>query len=105
MIPGLRHAVVCRADDAGALLWWWVWSGSTRDAPPEYQPLGPAAEIGDDPEIVELRVPAPFEVVGDVLRIGAIVVAEQLDPHRGRRLEGELGIKTGTVRKAGMEVD
>ena len=45
MSPGLRQLVVCRPGDDGRLIWWWVWSGPTRDAPPEYEPLGPAADI------------------------------------------------------------
>jgi hypothetical protein len=34
----------------GALTWFWQWSGPTRDAPPEYELLGPAdatAEAGE----------------------------------------------------------
>lgn len=45
MSPGLRQAVVCRPDADGLLLWWWVWSGPTREAPREYEQLGPAADI------------------------------------------------------------
>ncbi|MCO5971140.1 hypothetical protein [Actinoallomurus soli] len=45
MSPGLRQAVACRPDEDGRLLWWWVWSGPTRDAPSEYEPLGPAADV------------------------------------------------------------
>lgn len=45
MSPGLSQTVVCRPDGDGTLLWWWVWSGPERDAPPEHEPLGPAVEI------------------------------------------------------------
>ncbi|MEV5708884.1 hypothetical protein [Actinoallomurus sp. NPDC052274] len=45
MSPGLRQAVVCRPDEDGRLLWWWGWSGPTRDAPSEYEPLGPATDV------------------------------------------------------------
>ena len=56
-------------------------------------------------EIVELRPPAPFEVVVDGFGIGAIVVAEQLDPDRNRRLPAELRIIAGAVREAGVDVE
>ncbi|WP_252847400.1 hypothetical protein [Actinoallomurus purpureus] len=45
MSPGLRQAVMCRPDEDGRLLWWWVWSGPTRDAPSEYEPLGPVTDV------------------------------------------------------------
>ncbi|WP_146778722.1 hypothetical protein [Actinomadura craniellae] len=47
MSPGLRQDIAClRRDDAGGALWWhWVWSGPTRDAPGELEPLCPADEI------------------------------------------------------------
>lgn len=41
--PGLRQAVLCRADEAGRLAWWWVWTA--RDGSPEYERFGPAREI------------------------------------------------------------
>ncbi|RAY15261.1 hypothetical protein DPM19_11150 [Actinomadura craniellae] len=44
--PGLRQEVVCRPADGDGSLWWhWVWSGPTRDAPDELEPLGPAGEL------------------------------------------------------------
>src|SRR5437763_16790046 len=41
--PGLRQAVLCRADDEGRLAWWWVWTA--RDGSPGYEPRGPAEEL------------------------------------------------------------
>jgi hypothetical protein len=43
--PGLSQTVLCRPGEDGRLMWWWVWSGPTREAPSEYEPLGPATEI------------------------------------------------------------
>ena len=44
--PGLSQTVECSTAEAdGRLWWWWLWSGPTRDAPPELAPLGPADEI------------------------------------------------------------
>ncbi|WP_146779003.1 hypothetical protein [Actinomadura craniellae] len=44
--PGLRQEVACRpADEDGSLWWHWVWSGPTRDAPDELEPLRPADEL------------------------------------------------------------
>jgi hypothetical protein len=43
--PGLRQTVVCGADRDGRLLWFWQWSGPTRESPPEYEPLCPADDI------------------------------------------------------------
>ncbi|GAA0368445.1 hypothetical protein NE235_03940 [Actinoallomurus spadix] len=43
--PGLRQTVVCGADRDGRLLWFWQWSGPTRESPPEYEPLCAADEI------------------------------------------------------------
>src|SRR5690348_15001967 len=34
--PGLRQAVMCGADGDGRLMWFWQWSGPTRESPPEY---------------------------------------------------------------------
>jgi hypothetical protein len=41
--PGLRQAVLCRADDDGRLAWWWAWTD--RDGGTEYERIGPAEEI------------------------------------------------------------
>jgi hypothetical protein len=45
MSPGLRQTVVCQRDDSDRLAWFWVWSGPTRDAPPEHEYLGPAEYV------------------------------------------------------------
>jgi hypothetical protein len=46
MSRGLIQPVVCGPREGDQELWWfWVWSGPTRDAPPEYEALCPAAEI------------------------------------------------------------
>jgi hypothetical protein len=34
----------------GTLYWFWQWSGETREAPPEYQPLCPAHAIAEATE-------------------------------------------------------
>jgi hypothetical protein len=47
--PGLSQVVALSLHE-GALTWFWQWSGPTRDAPPEYELLGPAdatAEAGE----------------------------------------------------------
>lgn len=43
MSPGLRQAVLCRADQETRLAWWWVWTTSSGD--PEYERICPAEEI------------------------------------------------------------
>jgi hypothetical protein len=43
----LVQRVALATDATGALCWFWQWSGPTRDAPSEYEPLGPAAGIAD----------------------------------------------------------
>ncbi|GAA0333001.1 hypothetical protein NE235_13320 [Actinoallomurus spadix] len=46
MSPGLRQAVVCQHDQhSGGLAWYWLWSGTTRDAPPEAEYLCPAEDV------------------------------------------------------------
>lgn len=43
MSPGLRQAVLCRADDEMRLAWWWIWTKSCGG--PEYELICPAVEI------------------------------------------------------------
>lgn len=43
--PGLKQTVMCGADGDGRLMWFWQWSGATRDSPPEYEPLCAADDI------------------------------------------------------------
>lgn len=43
MSPGLRQAVLCRADEEMRLAWWWVWT--TSGGGPEYERMCPAEEI------------------------------------------------------------
>src|SRR5260221_3091808 len=67
--------------------------------------LGARAEIGDKPGIVEPGRPAPLEVGVDRLRIGAIVVTEELDPDRDRGLPDELGIIARPVGEPWADVE
>jgi hypothetical protein len=48
--PALAQRVQVSTDDKGALNWYWQWSGPTRDAPPEYELLCPAAAIAEATE-------------------------------------------------------
>ncbi|MEV5748037.1 hypothetical protein AB0L00_09480 [Actinoallomurus sp. NPDC052308] len=43
--PGLRQTVVCGVGRDGRLMWFWQWSGPTRESPPEYEPLCAADDI------------------------------------------------------------
>jgi hypothetical protein len=43
--PGLRQTVMCGAGGDGGLMWFWQWSGPTRESPPEYEPLCAADDI------------------------------------------------------------
>lgn len=43
MSPGLRQAVLCRADEEMRLAWWWVWTKG--DGRPEYERICPGEEI------------------------------------------------------------
>jgi hypothetical protein len=46
MSPGLRQSVLCQPDgEPGRLAWFWVWSGPTREAPPELEYLCPAEDF------------------------------------------------------------
>jgi hypothetical protein len=44
MSPGLRQAVLCRADGEGRLGWWWLWT-TRGDDHPVHEWLCPATEI------------------------------------------------------------
>jgi hypothetical protein len=45
MSPGLRQEIRCHPHGADGALWWhWVWSGPTRKAEPELEPLCPLWE-------------------------------------------------------------
>jgi hypothetical protein len=69
--PGLRQVVVCRPGDDGRLIWWWVWSGATREAPSEYEPLGPAADIE-----------AAADRIANVLRLDGVFADHAAPPDR-----------------------
>lgn len=44
--PGLRQEVLCAALGGDGALWWhWVWSGPTRDAPAEVEPMLPVSNL------------------------------------------------------------
>jgi hypothetical protein len=48
----LVQRVQLATDATGALRWYWQWSGPSRDAPHEYEPLCPAAAIAEATERV-----------------------------------------------------
>jgi hypothetical protein len=46
--PGMRqHIAIGDRDRDGVLTWFWVWSGPTRDAPPEYEAMCPADDLDE----------------------------------------------------------
>jgi hypothetical protein len=45
MSPGLRQTVVCQRGDDGLPVWFWVWTGPTREAAPELEYLCAAEHI------------------------------------------------------------
>jgi hypothetical protein len=46
LYPGLRQEIACAPLNGTGPLWWhWVWSGPTRDAPSEWEPLVPIGEL------------------------------------------------------------
>src|SRR5258708_19430786 len=55
--------------------------------------------------MIENRTPPPFHVAVHVLRIGAIVVAQQLQPDGDRQGPAELRIITWMSHQAMMEVE
>ncbi|MWA00081.1 hypothetical protein F8568_006765 [Actinomadura sp. LD22] len=59
MHPGLRQEVLCHRRD-GALWWLWVWTGPTRQSPPELEPLCPAAETDKAAERIARVLAVPF---------------------------------------------
>ena len=61
--PGLRQTVMCGADGDGRLMWFWQWSGPTRESPPEYEPLCAADDIAQAADKIArvLRIPASQE--------------------------------------------
>ncbi|QXJ20944.1 hypothetical protein AGRA3207_001744 [Actinomadura graeca] len=56
--PGLRQEVVCRRLDG--VSWWWVWSGPTRNSPPELEPLCPIANAAVAVERITRVLAVPF---------------------------------------------
>lgn len=60
MSPGLRQEVACRPGEAGVLWWFWVWSGPTRQSPPEYEPLCPADQVERAAEWIARVLAVPF---------------------------------------------
>ncbi|MBO2459341.1 hypothetical protein [Actinomadura violacea] len=59
MHPGMRQEVLCRHHE-GALWWLWVWTGPTRQSPPELEPLCPAAETDRAAERIARVLAVPF---------------------------------------------
>jgi hypothetical protein len=46
LYPGLRQEIACAPlDGRGPLWWYWVWSGRTRDASDEWEPLLPVSDL------------------------------------------------------------
>ncbi|GAB2866809.1 hypothetical protein GCM10022221_79280 [Actinocorallia aurea] len=41
----LRQEVVCAPDDSGTPWWFWVWTGIDQSAPPDLEPMCPAANV------------------------------------------------------------
>ncbi|MCW2948225.1 MAG: hypothetical protein JWR24_4942 [Actinoallomurus sp.] len=44
--PGMKQSIAL-GDRDGVLWWHWVWSGVTRDAPPEYEAMCPADDLDE----------------------------------------------------------
>jgi hypothetical protein len=42
----MTQPIVAR-EHQGVLWWWWVWSGPTRDAPPEYEPMVAVEDVDE----------------------------------------------------------
>jgi hypothetical protein len=64
MSAGLIQPVMCGPREGDRELWWfWVWSGPTRDAPPDYEALCPADQIETAAEKIArvLAVPGAAE--------------------------------------------
>lgn len=63
--PGLRQEVACRRHIGGSLWWFWVWSGMTRSAPAELEPLCPVGGVETAAERIVrvLAVPGESAVV------------------------------------------
>lgn len=55
----MRQPIVLR-EHQGGLWWWWLWSGPTRDAPPELEPMVHA----DDVEEAARRIANVLSVFG-----------------------------------------
>lgn len=68
--PGLWQTVTCRPGEDGRLAWWWMWAGPTRDAPPEYELLGPADDVRTAADriarVLRLRDDAPADADAEV---------------------------------------
>ena len=54
--------------------------------------LGGGAEVGDQPDIVEPRPPAPFHFGVDRLGVRTIVIMDRFYADRNRRLPGEFDV-------------
>ncbi|MDL4815992.1 hypothetical protein [Actinomadura opuntiae] len=59
MHPGMRQEMVCRHHE-GALWWLWVWSGPTRQSPPELEPLCPLLDTDTAAERIARVLAVPF---------------------------------------------
>jgi hypothetical protein len=59
--PGLRQEVICRCHgDDGALWWFWVWSGPTRESSPELEPLCPITDTPVAADRIARVLTVPF---------------------------------------------
>ncbi|MFB4298175.1 hypothetical protein [Actinomadura sp. NTSP31] len=59
MHPGMRQEVLCRRHD-GNLWWLWVWSGPTRQSPPELEPLCPLLDTDTTADRITRVLAVPF---------------------------------------------
>ncbi|GAA2456919.1 hypothetical protein GCM10010191_90580 [Actinomadura vinacea] len=60
MSHGLQQEVRCGRRADGRLWWFWVWSGPTRDAPPELEPLCPLEDVEMAAGLIVKVLAVPF---------------------------------------------
>lgn len=60
MSPGLRQELQCGRRADGGLWWFWVWSGPTRQSPPDLEPLCPIEDAETAAARIEKVLAVPF---------------------------------------------
>ncbi|GAA0287127.1 hypothetical protein GCM10009527_098120 [Actinomadura nitritigenes] len=60
MSPGLRQELQCGRRADGVLWWFWVWSGPTRQSPPDLEPLCPIGDAETAAARVDKVLAVPF---------------------------------------------